>query len=171
MVRELLLRALLTARRKEDSKMKPLMTLPGRRHSRGGPGGLSKLFDGWTGRRNKASLPDAYSIADRWPSLDLSEDDKQVVVELEAPGLSEKDLRLTYEEGVLYIQGEKKEEREETRKGVRYRESRYGSFSRSVPVDIAVDWDQAKAEYKRGVLKVVIPKKSGRAGRKFIPVD
>jgi HSP20 family protein len=151
--------------------MRSLMTLPGRRHERSGSGGLPRLFDGWTGRRRKTSPPDVFTTADRWPTLDLSEDDKQVVVELEAPGLTEKDLRLTYEEGVLYIQGEKKEEKEETRKGVHYRESRHGSFSRSVPVDIAVDWDRAKAEYKRGVLKIVIPKKSGRAGRKLIPVS
>lgn len=151
--------------------MNTLMTLPGRRHSRSISDGLSRLIDGWTGRRGKAALPDVFTAgADHWPSLDLAEDDRQVVVKVEAPGLTEKDFRLSYDEGVLYIQGEKKEDKEETRKGVRYRESRYGSFSRSVPVDIAVDWAQAKAEYKRGVLKVVIPKKAGQAGRKMIPV-
>jgi HSP20 family protein len=132
---------------------------------------LKNLMETVKGRK-RLPARDRFPMAAHWPSLDLDEDDKEVRVKVEAPGLSDKDLRVTYADGMLSIEGEKREEREEDRKGVHYRESRYGSFMRSVPIEAAVDWDRAKARYKRGVLEVAIPKKAGAgAGRKLIRVD
>lgn len=134
----------------------------------------NRLTSLW-GRRDarKASAVPAledFLDAARWPTLDLSENDKEVLVRLEAPGLTGKDLEISYADGSLLIKGEKKEDREEKRRHVYYRESRHGAFLRSVPIDANVDWNKAKAEFKRGVLKVAIPKKSGRAGTREIPV-
>lgn len=131
---------------------------------------LKSMIEAVKGRKSPPARVD-FPPAVRWPSLDLDEDDKEVRVKVEAPGLSEKDLRVTYGSGILSIEGEKREERDETRKGMHYRESRYGSFSRSVPVGDEVDWDRARAEFKRGILKVAIPKRPGASARKRIPVN
>lgn len=107
------------------------------------------------------------------PSLEVSETDKEVLVKLEAPGLSEKDLELTHSEGLLHVKGEKKEEREDRRRDYIVRESWYGAFSRDIPIGAGVDWDKAEAQYRNGVLKVTLPKRPGEENRKgkSIPVE
>lgn len=121
------------------------------------------------------SLLEPSSLADiaaaRWPSLDISEDDKEVRVKVEVPGLSEKDVRISWSEGSLRIEGEKKEDKEGEKGGVRYRETRYGSFSRSVPIESGVDPDKARAEFKQGILKVVLPKTPAGSGKKSIRIE
>jgi HSP20 family protein len=109
-------------------------------------------------------------LSENWPSLEISENDKEVQVRLEAPGLSEKDLDLNYVDGTLIIKGEKKEEREDRKRNVYYRESRYGAFTRSVPIGAGVDFSKAKAEFRNGVLKVEIPKTADSAQRRQIPI-
>lgn len=103
------------------------------------------------------------------PSVDVSEDKKEVTVRAEIPGLSEKNLDLTYQDGVLSIRGEKKEEHENKKKNAYYRECRYGSFSRDIPLREGLDWQHAKAKYKKGVLTVAIPK--GKEEEKRIEVQ
>lgn len=93
------------------------------------------------------------------PVVDISEDDKEVAVKAEIAGVADKDLELSYLDGVLHIKGEKKEEKEEKPgKNTWYRESWQGSFTRNVPVGNNVDWSKAQARYKDGVLTVRIPK-------------
>lgn len=94
----------------------------------------------------------------RLPSVDVSEDEKEVKVRAEIPGMSEKDLELSWHDGVLSIRGEKREEKEEKNKERYYRECRYGSFSRDIPVGRNVDWKKSSARYKNGVLAVTLPK-------------
>lgn len=131
---------------------------------------LTNLWGNMVNRKS-ASAPEDFLTGDRWPSLDLSENDKEVLVKVEAPGLSEEDLEISYADGALIIKGEKKEDKEEKRRDIYYRESRHGAFMRSVPIDANVEWDKAKAEFKRGVLKVALPKKNGRGRKKEIPVS
>ncbi len=92
------------------------------------------------------------------PLVDVSENKKEVSVRAEIPGLSQEDLSLTYHDGILSIQGEKKEEHENKKDGMHYRECKYGSFSRDIPLYKGLDWQNAKAKYKKGVLTVTIPK-------------
>jgi len=123
------------------------------------------------------NMPDELSAsgwlpAGRWPSLEVSEDEKEVLVRAEVPGLSEKDLQLTYEEGVLYLRGEKKQEQEDRRRDIYYRESWYGSFTRSVPIGTSVEWEKARARYQNGILKIAIPKREvADKDRKRIPIE
>ena len=95
------------------------------------------------------------------PAVDVSEDRKHVRVRAELPGLTEKDVELTYQDGVLRIRGEKQEEKEDKGKDRYVRECRYGSFSRDIPVGRNVEWDKARASHKNGVLTVKLPKKEG----------
>lgn len=92
------------------------------------------------------------------PAVDISETDKDVVVRAEVPGLRQQDLALSYSQGVLTIEGERREREEHTRGAAMYRESRYGSFRREIPLGEDLKWEEAKAGYRDGVLSVMIPK-------------
>jgi len=90
-----------------------------------------------------------------WPRIELSETDKTVTVSAELPGLSEKDVQVEIDNGVLSIRGEKKAERSDESKFVS--ERYYGSFERQIPLD-GVEEDKAQADFKNGVLTVTVPK-------------
>jgi len=94
-----------------------------------------------------------------FPAVDVSEDKNDVTVRVEMPGMSEKDIECTWRKGILHIHGDKKSEREAKKKGNYYSECSYGYFSRDIPIDGNVDWNNAKANYKQGVLTVKIPRK------------
>lgn len=92
------------------------------------------------------------------PSIDLTEKKDSIEVKAEIPGLNQNDIKLTYTDGILKISGEKREEEKEERDNSYYKECRYGSFSRSIKLPFYVKWENAKANFKNGVLKVVLPK-------------
>ena len=92
------------------------------------------------------------------PSVDVSEDKKEVKVKAEIPGMTEKDIDLSWHDGELSIRGEKKDEKEEKKKNRYYREFSYGSFCRNINLGNNVDWSNARAKYKNGVLTVTFPK-------------
>lgn len=92
------------------------------------------------------------------PVVDIFEDDKEITIKAEVPGISEKDLVLSYMDGVLYLKGEKHEEKESKEKRRWHRESWHGSFSRGLPIGRHVDWQKVHAEFKNGVLSVTLPK-------------
>jgi HSP20 family protein len=94
------------------------------------------------------------------PVIDVDEDEKQVRIVAELPGLKESDVEIVYEPGALVLRGEKREEeRRETRKGRgRYEEIRYGAFERRIPLSAEVEEDQIQATYDRGVLTITVPK-------------
>lgn len=93
-----------------------------------------------------------------FPAVDVSETDKEVVVTAELPGLDEKDLDVSLSGGYLSIRGEKKEEKEDKDEHYFRKESYYGSFQRAIPLPAEVLEDKIEATYKKGVLKVKLPK-------------
>ena len=107
--------------------------------------GLSRGFSGFPGR-------------EAMPSMDLSETDKEIEITAELPGLEEKDIQLNVADNVLTIRGEKKNEREETKKDYHLVERSYGSFTRAVQLPDGVNPDSIKAVMSKGVLKVTVPK-------------
>ncbi|MFO7298231.1 MAG: Hsp20/alpha crystallin family protein [Pseudomonadota bacterium] len=92
------------------------------------------------------------------PAVDIAEDDKELVISAEIPGLDEKDLEVSLAGDLLTIKGEKKAEHEERNGGAYYVERRYGSFSRSVRLPFQVDDQNVEAKYDKGVLTIRIPK-------------
>jgi HSP20 family protein len=92
------------------------------------------------------------------PRVNVSEDDKEVLVTADVPGLDEKDLEVTITKDSLTIKGEKKEETEEKNKNYYRMERSYGSFQRVIPLTAEIDETRAKAKFKNGVLKVTLPK-------------
>lgn len=93
------------------------------------------------------------------PSIDVRETDKAVEISAELPGMTEKDVKVTLHEGVLTIEGEKKEESETKEADLWLSERRYGSFRRSFTLPDTLDGEKVKASFDKGVLKVSIAKR------------
>jgi HSP20 family protein len=93
------------------------------------------------------------------PSMDVKETNKEIVVETELPGLDEKDISLTVQNGVLTIQDEKKLDYDEEKENYHVMERRYGSFQRSLRLPDTVDDTKINAHFDNGVLKVTLPKR------------
>jgi len=91
-----------------------------------------------------------------WPHIDVVETEKEYRVTAELPGLEEKDVDLTVQDGVLTLKGEKKVEHDDN--GRLHSERFYGRFERSFSVGSDVDKDKISALFKNGVLTVVLPK-------------
>jgi HSP20 family protein len=89
----------------------------------------------------------------------VRETDTELVVEAELPGMDEKDVSVTLNNGVLTLKGEKKSEREEKKDNCHLMERSYGSFQRSFQVADTIDADKVKAAFEKGVLKVTLPKR------------
>lgn len=94
-----------------------------------------------------------------YPSIDMYQTDNDVVVKAVLPGIKPDDLNISVTGDVLTISGENK--REEEHKNARYhmRETQYGSFTRSIPLPVSVNADQANANFEDGVLTLTLPKK------------
>ncbi len=92
------------------------------------------------------------------PPVDVYETDTEVVVKAEIPGVKKEDIEVTIKDNALHIKAERKEEREEKTENVHRVERFYGRIERIVPLPAEVKAEEAKAEYKDGVLEVRIPK-------------
>jgi HSP20 family protein len=92
------------------------------------------------------------------PSVDVKESDNEIKVSAELPGMHDKDIDVSLTKDSLTIKGEKKEEKEDKGKDYYRMERSYGSFSRTIPLPAEIDTDKVKAEFKKGVLTVTLPK-------------
>jgi HSP20 family protein len=118
---------------------------------------------------------DAGAIALRstgWGVLasEVYDDDDQIVVRLEAPGMQKDDFDLHVTKDYLVVSGRKQMEQERTKGRYHIVECAYGSFERAIPLPDEVESDKASASYRRGILRVELPK-SARHNRKRIRVD
>jgi HSP20 family protein len=96
----------------------------------------------------------------RWmPAVDVREDEKNIALDIELPGMRPEDVNISVENGVLAVSGEKQAERKEGQEG-RYHtvERRYGSFFRSFQLPQGVDESQISADFHDGLLTIDIPK-------------
>jgi len=92
------------------------------------------------------------------PSIDVVENDREISISAELPGMEEKDIDVSLSTDSLTIKGEKKEEKEDKRKGYYRMERSYGSFSRVIPLPVEIEQDKVKATFEKGVLTVTLPK-------------
>jgi len=92
------------------------------------------------------------------PSIDISETEKQYVIDVEVPGMNKKDINLNVENNTLTISGERKFEKEEDNKQYHRVETHYGSFSRSFALPENADFDSIKAAYANGILTITVNK-------------
>ena len=92
------------------------------------------------------------------PKVNVTEDEKEIRVSAELAGVDEKDVELSLNDDVLTIKGEKKQEQETKEKNCYCVECSYGSFERSIGLGSEIDKDKVSADFKNGVLTVVLPK-------------
>lgn len=147
------------------------------------------LADGWHDLRERAThaltrfhprqqgelhKADEYIIqhASRWGLLaaEVSENDHQVVVKLEVPGMDPEDFEIQVLDNYLVIRGEKHLEREGHKGRYYMMERAYGSFERAIPLPTEVQQNEARATYRHGVLRVELPK-SKQSRRRRIEVQ
>jgi len=104
------------------------------------------------------------------PVPEVRETDKELIVQLEVPGLDREDLDLEIAPNGLTIRGERREEKRDRRNDALVSEVRYGRFVETVPLPPGVDLERAEARVERGVLTVKFPKTESRPGTRRIPV-
>jgi HSP20 family protein len=104
------------------------------------------------------------------PPVDIYEDEHNIVLKLEVPGVKENELDIQLENNVLTVRGERKFEKEEKEENFHRVERRYGSFYRSFTIPNTVNSENVKASYDAGVLRIELEKRA-EAKPKQIKVD
>src|SRR5437899_11060859 len=94
------------------------------------------------------------------PPVDVYEDDHNITLKIEVPGIDEKDIDVRIENNTLVVHGERKFEKEEKEENFRRVERQYGSFTRSFTLPNNVDAERVQAHYEQGILKVQLAKKA-----------
>lgn len=115
---------------------------------------INRLFGRSSGNGEQEQL----AITDWSPSCDVVETDKEFKINAELPGVKKEDVRVTLEEGVLTIQGERREEKEEKGQRFHRRELSFGSFVRRFTMPPEADANKVDAAFKDGLLHVTIAK-------------
>jgi HSP20 family protein len=92
------------------------------------------------------------------PDVDVRETDKELVIDVELPGVSEKDISVAIQNGMLVLKGEKKDSREEKNDNYYLMERTFGSFERTFKLPPSVDETKIEANFKNGILNVSIKK-------------
>lgn len=148
---------------------------------------LGNLAEGWQHLRERANqalthftpgtarddvetgIEQISRMSSRWSLLaaDVLENDAHVVVKLEAPGMKADDFDIHVTGDVLVVRGEKYAEQEETHGTYRTMECAYGGFERVIPLPAEVDDGGAEASYRRGILKISLPKTVAQKRRKI----
>jgi HSP20 family protein len=105
------------------------------------------------------------------PAVDITEKDKSFEITAELPGMDQKNIELKLSNGNLIIKGEKKEDKEEKRKGYYLSERHYGSFERVFNLPKGVDAEKIEASFSKGVLSISLPKKpEAMKADKVVPI-
>src|SRR6202167_1190972 len=94
------------------------------------------------------------------PPVDIYEDEHNIVLKIEVPGIDEEDIDVRIQDNTLTVHGERKIEKEEKEENFRRVERQYGSFTRTFTLPTTVDSEKVSATYEQGVLKVALPKKA-----------
>src|SRR3981081_3981911 len=94
------------------------------------------------------------------PPVDVYEDEHNITLKIEVPGIAEKDIDVRTEKNTLTVHGERKFEKEEKEENYRRVERQYSSFTRTFPLPSTVAHEQVQADYDKGVLKIKLAKKA-----------
>ncbi len=142
--------------RPEGSEVSPFLSL----HRE-----MNRLFD--EAFRDFGLLGGRFSHS--WPHVELTEAEDGYQLTVELPGMGEKDVELSLQDGVLTVRGEKRAQHQDQKRG--YSERYYGSFARSIRVG-DVDESRVDATFDKGVLTVTLPRSADAERRvKRIPIN
>ena len=117
---------------------------------------MNRIFEGaLTSRGEEKDM-----AASNWtPSVDIHENENELVLLAEVPGIEDKNIEIKIENNTLSIQGERKIENETKEENYHRIERSYGSFYRSFTLPHSINQDNIKAEHDNGVLRISMPKK------------
>ncbi|MBO0911184.1 MAG: Hsp20/alpha crystallin family protein [Acidobacteria bacterium] len=116
---------------------------------------MNRLF-----RDSYSDREDALTTSSFAPAVDVYEDEHTISLNIEVPGIDEKDIDVRIENNTLTVHGERKFEKEQKEENFRRVERQYGSFTRSFTLPNTVDTDGIQANYDKGVLKIQLAKKA-----------
>jgi HSP20 family protein len=105
------------------------------------------------------------------PVVEMREKDGNLLINAELPGINEKDVKIEVADDTLTIEGERKEEHEETKSGVHKTERSYGHFYRAIRLPEGAEVEKAKAEFRNGVLEVKMPVVEPKLNKRTIPIE
>jgi HSP20 family protein len=125
---------------------------------------LDEAFAGWPSNEQSNAITSAW-----FAPTDVSEDSESLQVRMELPGVKPEEVKISLEDNILTIRGEKRQQAEERNERVHRYERSYGSFERSFALPSTVDPDKVSASYENGILTVSVPK-AERARPREIPV-
>ncbi len=129
---------------------------------------MDRLFDDFFRTPTLSRFADLGATATSWPILDVKDRSDELLVTAEVPGLTDKDVDLFVDNGILTIRGEKKMDQEE--KG--YSERFYGRFERQIPLPTNVDEQHCRADFHDGLLTIHLPKsREAEESKKKIPIN
>jgi HSP20 family protein len=129
---------------------------------------MDRLFEDFFRAPSFSRFSETGAFAANWPSIDVKDRDDELLVTAEVPGMTDKDVELFVDNGMLTIRGEKKAEKEE--KG--YSERFFGHFERQIPLPTSVDEQHCRADFHDGLLSIHLPKtREAAEARKKIPIN
>jgi HSP20 family protein len=108
-----------------------------------------------------------FALADWRPAVDTYEEDNNIVIKAELPGIKKENVAIDIKDNVLTLKGERSEETEVKEENYYRKERSYGKFHRAFTLPDAVDPNKIEASYKDGVLKITIPKAEATASKKI----
>lgn len=113
------------------------------------------------------AFPKRFSEESWYPTMDMSEGEKDIIIKAEIHGVEQKDIEVSLDGRILTIKGEKKLEKEESDERYHRVESHFGSYKRTIELPADVDESKVEARYKNGVLKINLKKAKAAATRKI----
>jgi HSP20 family protein len=117
---------------------------------------MNRMFN----EQYRGASDDDWALGGSWaPAVDIFEQGHDIVLKAELPGVDPKDVDIRLENNVLSLRGQRKFENEVKKENYHRVERSYGSFSRSFTLPSVVDQNNIKAEFKDGMLKLVLPKR------------
>ena len=125
---------------------------------------MERFWESFFGREAKEYYEEGFI-----PYLDVAENENEILVKVDVPGIDEKDISVNLSGDNFIIKGERKEEKEEKEKHYHRVERSYGNFQRVVALPVSVSAEKINAEFENGVLEVHLPKKE-EAKLKEIPI-
>ena len=112
-------------------------------------------------------LKNGSKLHDWSPSVDVYDDDKKFVIKAEIPGVDKKNIHIDVKESVLTLSGERSHENEVKEENFYRKERAFGKFERSFTLPEGIDPDSIEADYKDGVLNIIIPKPEEKEPKKI----
>jgi HSP20 family protein len=128
---------------------------------------MNRLFDDLLERTPLADLGSGTAAMTGWPQLEIEQQDDRIQIVAELPGVDEKDIELSIDDGVVSLTGEKRSERKDEQG---YSERSYGRFERRIALPSNVDEDKCSADFKNGVLTITVPRSEEKSRGRRIPL-